>query len=241
MKKLLFFLLAAASLTACKKNNVDAPGGPSPSDGVFKIKTKASGADLTTYNYDGQGRVVSRDNGDGSKWQYEYAPGVVNVKLFNSAGVFQYGYKYELNADGLCARITVNNNPNYEILTLFNPDKTVAKRINHINGNTSSNDYFYSKGNLDSTRFNGSNGDWESTIVNTYYADQPNVLLYESVGETFYGKNKKNMRKSEVYKYPDGSSASQSDFSYEYDAQGRVIKETCIFGNNIGITLFTYY
>ena len=241
MKKLLFILAAAASLTACKKNNVDVPGGSAPSAGGTKIKTIASGANITNYTYDGQGRETKEVNSDGSRVEYEYLSGAVIEKIFNSAGVFDYNYKFELNADGLYARTTVSNNPNYEILRLYNPDKTLAKEIDHINGNNSGIDYFYSNGNLDSMRFTGNNGDWQSTIVKTYYTNQPNVIPYESLGKTFYGKNNKNMEKSEVYKFPDGSSASQTDFSYEYDAQGRLIKQTSIFGNNIDISLYTYY
>ncbi|HWR33435.1 MAG TPA: hypothetical protein VN451_07920, partial [Chitinophagaceae bacterium] len=226
---------------ACKKSSVDAPGLPLPTAGVSKIKTRAVGVNIINYTYDALGRIVAQVNSNGSKQEFEYLTGVVNKKFYNTSGVFQYGYKFELNAEGLCIRTTMSNSPNYELLHLFNPDKTVAKEISHINGNNSGRDYFYSNGNLDSIRFTGNNGNWQLTISKTYYTDKPNVLSVENYGELFYGKDNKNMIKSEVYKYPDGSTTSESGYSYEYDAQGRVIKQTSTAGNNIEIQLYTYY
>src|SRR5258705_14014141 len=76
MKKLLFILVAAASLTACKKNSVDAPVTPGNTNN--QIKTWASGANISTYTYDAQGRISKVTISDGSGYEYEYLPGIVN-------------------------------------------------------------------------------------------------------------------------------------------------------------------
>jgi YD repeat-containing protein len=239
MKKIFFLLITTASFVACKKNNIDAP--VTTLSAGAKVKTETYGASIATFTYDAQGRITLRTYSNGSKVEYDYLSGIVNEKVYNTAGVYQYSYKYELNADGSVNRETSTNNPGYEDLMLYNADKTLAKGISKVNGNTTSRDFFYSNGNCDSIRFNGNNGSWQTTIVNTYYTDKANVLSYENHGYSFYGKDNKNLLKNQVYKYPDGSTNTPSGYSYEFDALGRVIKQSSVQGNNQEIGLFTYY
>lgn len=239
MKILLIPFAAAVLLTACSKNNTDAPA-PVTGNTVAKVKTWTSSY-TSTYFYDAQGRLTKYENSDGSRVEQEYQPGIVIRKVYNSAGVFQYSYKNELNADGYLGRTTLSSNPNYEILYVYNPDKTLAKQISNISGNHQVIDYFYSNGNCDSMRFTGNNGNWSSTIAKTYYTDKANVLTDANTGDDFYYKASKNMLKTELYKYPDGSTNDLSTYVYDFDAQGRVIKQTRTQGGNIGITLLTYY
>jgi YD repeat-containing protein len=243
MKKFLLTLLPAISLfLACKKNNNDITPSP-PGNGIntAKIKTEAYGAIITTHTYDAQGRVVKEERSNGSKTEYEYLPGIVNEKSYDNAGVLLNTYTNEINTDGLRTRTTRSNNPGYEELCLYNPDKTLAKTISKNGGNNQALDFFYGNGNVDSIRFT-TNGAWGLTVIYTHYTDKPNMLAYENYGyNLLYGKDDKNMLKSVIYKYPDGTTNTPSNYSYEYDAQGRVIKRTSTRGNDIEISLYTYY
>jgi len=239
MKRIFFLLAAAVAFVGCKKNDVDAP--VTPASGVAKLKTRTAGTNTTNYTYDAQGRQTKYTNTDGSKVEIDYQPGIIYRKVYNTVSNFLYSYKYELNSDGLASRTTLSTNPDYESLTQFHSDKTPAKEIATINGNTSLIDYFYSNGNCDSLRFSNGNGNWFSTIVKTYYTDKPNVLTDANTGDNFYGKNNANMLKTEIYKYSNGTSNELATYTYEYDGQGRVIKETRTQGNDINISLLTYY
>jgi hypothetical protein len=239
MKILIIPFFAGVLFTSCSKNNSDVPS-PEPGTSASRIKTRTSSY-VTTYFYNAEGKATKYENSDGSGSAFEYQPGIVIRKVYNTAGVFQYSYKHELNADALVFRTTISNNPAYEIIRLYNADKSIAKQISMINGNNNSIDYFYSNGNCDSMRFTGNNGNWSSTVVKTYYTGKPNVLTDAATGDDFYGKASKDMLKSEIYKYPDGSSNELATYTYEYDGQGRVIKETRSQGGNINISLITYY
>lgn len=244
MKKILFIMLPVISLFgACKKNSNDVTTpAPDPGTSNARIKTRAGGSGVTTYSYNAQGRTVKEESLNGSKTEYEYPAGIVNEKYYDNGGVLQSAYINELNPDGTRFRVTQPGNPIYEELCFFNADKTLAKSITKVSANsTQVIDYFYSNGNCDSTRFSN-NGNWNLTVKYTYYTDKLNGLSYDNFGYgILYGKDSKNLTKSEVYTYPDGSTNTPSNYSYEFDAQGRVSKETSTKGNNIGITIYTYY
>ena len=241
MKKNLFILMASMSLFAACKKNANDVNQPTPGPGATsaKVKTRSS-TGVTTYTYDANGRQLKSIQINGSGYEYEYLPGIINVKSLGAGGVYQYTDIYEMNTEGLCTRMTNSNNPAAEDLFLYNADKTLAKQIMHSNGNTIVIDYFYSNGNCDSTRYIN-NGNWQNTRFYTFYTDKSNVLSYVNTGEDFFGKVNKNLQKSEVYKYPNGTSGTTANNSYEYDALGRVTKKTTTFGNNIDISLYTYY
>jgi YD repeat-containing protein len=239
MKKLLFLLLATAGFVACKKSSVDAPVTPVSNE--TKVKTSTSGTTISTFYYDSKGRQLKIENSNGSKEEYEYLPGIINRKSYSTSGVFVFAYKYELNADGLVYRSTISNNPSYEELRQYNADKTLAKYLFKANGLTNSADYFYSNGNCDSVRFIGNDGKWSSTNIHTFYTDKINVLTDAITGEDFNGKDDKNMLKSDIYRYPDGTTNDMATYTYAYDAQGRVIKSTRTQGNDISINLISYY
>ena len=238
MKKicLIFFIGAFA---ACSKSH-DNPAPASPPASLTRIKKQTSGGDISTYSYDSQGKAVKVENSDGSKKEYEYATGKVTRKYFTTAGVYQDSNIEELNADGYTVRSTRSSQPAWESVYTYNADKTLAKQISKSNSVTVL-DYFWNNGNLDSIRFSSQNGTWNYTHVMTYYTDKPNGLSDDIFGEQYWGKNSKNLLKSNVNHFPDGSSSVKYDFTYEFDNQGRVTKETSTSDNgNVYITLNTY-
>ena len=239
MEKLFFIVLAAVIFTACKKTKDDATI-PSLPPTIAKIKTYTAGANINTYTYDAQGRVLQISRNNGSKDEYEYTPGLVTRKIYNSAGIYQYSYLEELNIDGFTKRTTRSDLPGSEELYVYNTDKTMAKQIIMSNGNSTVFDYFWSNGNLDSTRIINGNGVLSYTQVSTFYTDKLNVLSDAAFGEQLWGKNSKNLQKSSMNRFPGGNTTTPGNFDYEYDAQGRVTKKISTSGNNIYITLYTY-
>jgi hypothetical protein len=238
MKKfcLIFFI---GALVACGKSHDDSIT-TLPLPGLTRMKTQTSGATIYTYFYDSQGRAVKMENSNGSRKEYEYAAGKVTRKYYNTSGVYQYSIIEELNADGYTFHSTYSNQPTWEYLYTYNPDKTMTKQIVNANG-TIVKDYFWSNGNLDSVRLSSQNGTWNYTSVMTYYTDKANGLSDDVFGEQYWGKNSKNLLKSSVNHFPDGSSSIKNDYTYEFDGGGKVTKETITSDNgNIYITLNTY-
>jgi YD repeat-containing protein len=238
MKKICLIILIGAC-AACSKSH-DNPAPASPPASLTRIKKQTSGGNVYTYSYDSQGKAMKMENNDGSRKEYEYATGKVTRKYYNSAGVYQSSNSEELNPDGFSVRSTTSSQPTWETLFTYNADKTLAKIISQSNSITVK-DYFWNKGNLDSIRFSSQNGTWNYTNVMTYYIDKPNVLSDDVFGEPYWGMNSKNLLKSSVNHFPDGSSSVKNDYTYEFDSQSRVTKETITVDNgNIYITLNTY-
>ena len=238
MRNSLFIIIVAVCLSACAKETIDSSAVQSGESS--RVKTATYDSTVFSYTYDASGRQLSCDNSDGIKRTYLYAIGSIKESIYKN-GVFGYFYKNDLNADSLCVRETKSNDPTYEQLYQYNPDRTLAKVITKKSGTVIQlMDFFYNNGNCDSIRFN-SNGQWVMTVAKTYYTDQPNVFGNEIFGNEYFGRSSKNMLRSETTIYPGVSSDPCMNFSYEYDAMGRIIKETSSKGNTVSIGLYTYY
>ncbi len=240
MKKQIFLFagaLTALFLFSCKKENTGAPAGTGNTGS--RIKSIAGNWGTSDFTYDASGRPTLVSYSNGSKTVYEYSPGHINQKAFNTAGVNTETYQYELNQDGVITKETRASSPSFNEIRIYNSEKQIVKKITNINGTTQVIDFFWSNGNCDSSRFTN-NGNWSSTIIRTFYTDKPNTLGYDIYGTPYYGKDSKNLMKSEQYTYPDGSAINPTMVNYEWDAQGRVTKETRTQGGNIGISYYSY-
>lgn len=243
MRKNLFFTaIAVAALVSCKKeNNSLPPGGQGQGNNTeSKIKEWTGNSGMTTYLYDGSGRCTQYSSSTGSKVTFEFTGNKIVQKQFNNAGVNDFTREYELNASGLISKETRPGDPDFEAVLLYNSDKQVVKKIYHMIGGTQTIDYFYNNGNCDSTRYH-MNSSWTTTVKFTYHTDKPNTISYEAMGMPYFGKESKNLNKTEQYFYPDGTSGTVTQRSYEFDAAGRVIKQTGVQGGNINISYLTYY
>ena len=238
MKHGLFILILVTIFSGCDKSNLDAPA--MRLEESLKVKTATYGSTVFNYTYDTQGRQLSCDNSDGVKRKYDYAIGSIKESIYINR-TFEYFYKNDLNADGLCVKETKSNAPGYEQLYEYNPDMTLSRVITKNNGSiTQRMDFFYSNENCDSIRFI-TNGAHTLTIVKEYYPDKPNVLNNEVFGNPHYGRSSRNMIKTETYINAGGSTGSCTNFLYDYDSMGRVSKETAQKGNTTAVGLFTYY
>jgi len=237
-----FFLLIAFAIIAgsCSKNNdTVSPGGPGISGGsTARLKTSSDDYGTTTYEHDSKGRVVKETYPNGGHDEYIYTANTVTINEYGPGNNLVAVGTYELNADGLTTKKSWSDTPNGFTEYLYNPDKTTSKKISTYNGNTSVFDYFYTNGNLDSTRIKY-NGTWNSTIIPSYY-DKADGLGEDIFGVTFYGKTNKKLLKSEFTRTKDGDEYT-FNYTYDFDSNGRVIKRTSQNGQNINITYYTYY
>ncbi|HEV7780465.1 MAG TPA: hypothetical protein VGO58_04320 [Chitinophagaceae bacterium] len=238
MKKIIFILLAATTFVACEKNN-DAPP-VNPGDFANQIKkTVYDGGQIHTYTYDGSGRIKTRTALNLEKIEYDYTAGKIVEKQFDATGVLKRTYTYELDTNGLVAKETRSDRPDFTETRLYNSDKQVVKFTDAENANIDIGEYFYSNGNLDSIRFI-SNGNWYSTAKMTYYTDKTNILDNDAFGEYAWGKRSKNMVKSEQYFFSDGTIGDKENYTYEYDAKGRVTKVISTEDGDIYTTTYSY-
>jgi hypothetical protein len=239
MKNLLFIMLAAATLTACSKNNDDQP--VNPVDGSEKVKKAVyeSGPEFDSYVYDGAGRLKTRTSETGAKTEYEYQPGKVIQTLYNSDGSLNRVYTYGLDANGLAATETRSLQPDFLETRVYNSDNQILKSTWNIGSNVNVSEHFYSNGNCDSVRYS-SNGNWDMTNKMTYYTDRLNTLDNSNFGRHFWGKGNKNLAKTGQYHYPDGSKGTLEEYAYEFDAKGRVLKKHSIEGGDTYTTTYDY-
>ncbi len=242
MKKQLLFITAVLSLVFCfsckKENTTNTPGNPAANN--VKVKTQTGNWGTTTYTYDGNGRVTLEQNSSGSKVTYDYQNGMVIKKQYNTGGVNDFTAQFEVGANGLIIKETHPNSPTYVSISVYNNDQEIVKRTITQNGVTDAFDYFYSNGNCDSVR-NSSNGNWNSTEVYTYFTDKLNSLDNNAYGLPYFGKGNKNLVKTEQWFYSGGQSTSLYNYSYEWDGNGMVSKETVTWNANINISYFTYF
>jgi len=236
--KTIYLILLIGVFVACNKSNDNLTQAQPPTS-LTRIVKQTSGADISTFSYDASGKALKKENSNGSRKEYEYAGGKVMRKYYNTSGVYQYTITEELNAEGFSIHNTRSDQP-WENVYEYNTDKTMAKQISK-SSSTIVNDYFWSNGNLDSVRSSSQNGVWQYTTIFTYYTDKPNLLSDDIYGEQYWGKNSKNLLKTEVNMFPNGSFSNMWTYTYEFDNQGRIIKQTTSGSNgNVEVTLNTY-
>ena len=238
MKNVFLLLGFAAVLSSCAKEDID--DLPDSLNENSKVRTATYGTTTLTYTYDAIGRQVTCDNSDGIKKVYAYSIGNIRESVYKN-GQFEYFYKHDLNTDSLCIKEIKSNDNSYEQLYQYNPDRRMVKTITKKNGTAIQvMDFFYSNGNCDSIRF-FNNNQWVLTILKTYYTDRINVFDPEVFGNKYFGKGNRNMLRSETFSYPGCTPEHPSNFNYEYDSMGRVIKETSAKENYTSTGLYTYY
>jgi hypothetical protein len=241
-KQFLLVLIVVSFFVSCKKESTNQPpanpGGGSTT--VSKIKEWTNNSGMTTYTYDASGRCTQYLYSSGAKNTFEFLSNKIIQRQFNNAGINDFTREYEVGANGLVSKETRPNDPNFDAVFIYNSDKQVVKKIYHQNGSTQTVDYFFSNGNCDSARFS-TNNIWSSTTRFTYYTDKPNTISNDAFGMQFFGKDSKNLLKSEQYVYSDGTQVGPIVRVYEFDAAGKVIKQTSQSGANINITYISYY
>lgn len=225
---------------SCSKEKNENPSNTAATSSVTRIKTWSNTSGQKTYLYDNSGKLTEVQSNTGSKVTYEYAPGKIIHRQFNTAGVNDFTAEYDLNEAGLVVTEKRPSQPGFTATFIYNDQKQPVKSIYNTNGIVHTQDFFYNNGNCDSIRIS-ENGNWDYTRHFTHYTDKSNHLSNEAYGYPFFGKESKNLVKSVEYIDSNGSSSGLTSIEYEYDAKGRPVKETKTQGVNIYINYITYY
>ncbi len=233
--------LASFALLSCNKEKIEGPVNNQAQTGsVSRIKTWSNTSGQKTYLYDNSGKLTEVQSNTGSKVTYEYSPGKITHKQFTMGGANDFTAVYDLNEAGLVVTEKRPSKPDFTATFIYNEQKQPVKTIYNTNGIINTRDFFYNNGNCDSIRISES-GNWDYTLRFTHYTDKVNHLSNEAYGYPFFGKESKNLVKSVQFLYANGSSSDITSINYEYDSNGRPVKETRSEGVNIFINYISYY
>ena len=248
LKSLLPVLIAFA-LFSCKKSTTVPPVTP----GVAKIKTVNynNGTSIYNYEYDAAGKITKIvEPVTGQKTEYTYqGNSKVIVKTYDAAGALTSQVTYELNSQRLAEAIT--NPVSTAIVTNeFSSNRQLVKRL-QTNANSSINETRYSyavDGRLDSVIYQFTNSVGVVTtrykLTYQYSITKPYSIANENQGFFFLGTQTINPYDKEIYKnLLNLTPEVETNYSYEYDAQNRITKQTYIPPppSAQNVTTYTYY
>jgi hypothetical protein len=197
-----------------------------------RVKTDVSSFGTRTFTYNAD--FLSTGNTGLNPTVYTY-PDATHIIETPSNGSVKH---YQLNKKGLIETATT---PYITEYWSFNNKKQLTEILTKSNSSSDVSilKYVYNSDNNLDTLSDISNGNvsWYETFT---YTDQPNVLSEETFGEGFKGLGSKNLIKTSTYH--SGSTVVTTNFSYEYDPFGRVIKASYVVnGNPQPYHLYTYY
>lgn len=257
MKKVFVYTFICVSslvlITSCSKTDLSNPSeeqqlaqsgnspeakGP-PASAVVRVKTRTFNGDLRTYTYDASNRSLGSTSVSYNSVTYQYPDAShIHSIIKYPGGSIAGETDYELNSKGLISKATASTLQGFYT---YNGKKQLIKHIvNFTNGDIATGDFTYTSGNLTSIQSltNGSPS-WNKTF--TYYTNIDNVLSNEVFGESFTGAESKNLVKSMSFVINGGSTTTEN-YTYEFDAQGRVTKQKVVKNGVLQPDiLYTYY
>ena len=250
---------------SCKKENIS-PITSNIKPSIKKIKTQKisySGGDLTqTFYYNSEGKILQLVSSNNDSAVYEYSANKIIVKNYNS-NQLNSTEEYELNDLGLAKSrvITVINKQ----MHVFNFLKNYKNAENALENSSYTFEYNNDKYLIKTTYLNSngstsvitnsiSNGNYVSYTVEYTYENQPvinhedsefytdkiNAIGNEYRGISFLGKDGKNLVKKTIFNY-NGNSTQTTNYTYEYDSAGRVIKEYLISSMGYELDIIVSY
>ncbi|MEQ1553649.1 MAG: hypothetical protein ABL929_05695 [Ferruginibacter sp.] len=240
MKKIIYVAIVLLAITSCKKKSEDVIL-PNPVAQLPKIKTYTIGGDNVTYTYDAQGRILTRVN-TVSNWKYEYSYGTnVVTENYYVGTTLSSTYRYELQTDNGLVRRIFSSGDTYQTAYTYNANNLVSEKVNSntLNSNTTTEKFYYTGNLLDSTiKTFSSNTDKYRTHY-TYYTDKINTIGFKNMGYLFYAEESDKPVKQVKYIFSP-TNTQISDYTYTYDAAGKIINRKINGGAN-GNNDITYY
>jgi len=234
MKQRLLCIVALCLLISCGKYN-DKPPGPNDPDPAPSAHPRIKSINGNTYAYDSLGRLIRSyySNSLTARTEYSYTRDSVIGRDFDlqdhpisSATIFY------LRNDGLAAheKYIIDASTAPIVLSFkFNGDRQLIEQTAGEEGKAPTNHtiYYYSKGDLDSSKtFSLNNNTLLQSEHYEYYTDRPNLLSNESNGVAFIGAGSANLLKKEVQ--VNAGATSIIEYTYEFDAQKRPVKRHMI-------------
>ena len=185
-----------------------------------KIKTATSGFGTSTYTYDNQGRVILAQHANGSKDVYIHGTDTFWHQIFSAGATTPSSNSaFDLNSQGYYSfgGKRTYNSQGYLLQVDWYPDFVVT--------------YSYSGGNLIQETTND-----HGTISLVTYTYDSNFYESRDWGLPYFGKGSKNLVSEET------RGTNHYVYTYEFDSQGRVSKQTQVVNNAApDIGTYTYY
>ena len=199
----------------------------------FENSTMGNDTIVTTYTYDSKGRLVSsKSNSYTTTYNYVSANLITTTYFYENDSVKQENIStsYILDSKGNASKM-YSSIMKDTISIYYSPDgynrgsgSMLNFKLEVIDGNVVN----------------------KNNIAYEYYLDKINTIGSENKGIYFYGKDSKNLVKSDKWVGTNGMS-SNTDYSYEFDSKNRVIKSVRnqvstngLYGSGKTITLYEY-
>lgn len=228
---------------ACKKNNTDVPVPPTvvPKVKAFTISNGATVLNTATIQYDNSGRRIKQTFADGSWVDFNNTANMIIREQFNSGGISQNKYTYNLNVVGLVDSYYLNTTPTLITYETYNTAKQLLSDITKSNGVITREKYYMydNLGNVSADSTIATNG--TTIFTYEYYTDKISTTENSNIGANDSGMGNKNCRKKQITKSP-SNIITITDYAIpEIDAQGRVTKVSYTTGGNTYSWVYSYY
>jgi hypothetical protein len=238
MKRILTVILVAATVVSCKKENVNQPPAEFPRQ-LITIENSGAPAPLRTFSYDAKGRVSHIEHPYEST-AMDYTNNVFSMVIhYNTTGNTAKILNGKLDNDGRILeydglyQVAGFPDAHFANKLFYNAEGYVVKHTNTNlgTGNTSQDEFIYTKGNLTSD-INTFNGQPNYHLEYTYYDSLPNKLnmdiiptVLQFMTDGLTGKRSVNLVKR-ITNYHEPQHVIVTDYLYEYvlDAQGYPVK-----------------
>lgn len=233
---LFFAAFVFSCLPGCKKDNNTA----SPHTGKIKsmgyLNTGTNGTTMSNITYDSQDRIVGTVNIPDGYDSFVYQGNRILLLYYEDVNNLSAPLTidtFTLNAQGYLSNGSIANG----ITRTFDANGYVLTETK--NSNTASpitTTHVYSNGNEQSASYTDGGGQ-----LHTYtyqYNTHAETHGHNAAGSPYWGKDNANLISRVIQN--DGGTDLITDYTYEYDTQGRVTKETQV-GYLNQTTTYTYY
>ena len=229
-KQLLLCCVALCLLISCSKYN-DKPADPNDPDPAPSAHPRIKSINGNTYAYDSLGRLVRSfySNSLTARTEYTYTKDSLVGNDFDLQGNrVGSAAVYYLGSDGLATSEKYIIGPSIAPIVLsfkYNGDRQLIEQTVGEEGKAPTNRtvYYYSKGNLDSSKAISIPDNKVLQVERfEYYTDQPNLLNNESNGIAFVGIGSANLVKKEVQ--VNTGATTNIELTYEFDTQKRPVR-----------------
>lgn len=237
-------------ISSCKKEK-DSQNQNQNNNGITttipKIKTQTNGTFVTTHIYDEKGRIIQRLFSNKTKEEYTYNGSTILYKEYDTSNNIKLGTTIELNADGLITKetLTFPTTISFETTYAYNSNKQVVLKIakNISKNKITTESYFYTEKNLDSTHTSFSNNSDFYRYFPVYYEDKLNTLSNTNMGFMHLAEISEHPIKKEtyIYKTSAGITTQINDYVYIHDSNNRIIQRELTLNAYTTANTYTYY
>lgn len=212
-------------------------------ENVFRYDKNGQVVSEESYIYDNQLRLIKAVYGDEEYETLEYLESSIIGKVFYK-GSLDYSAEAKLNSQGLCTSISAESE--YFATTIEYDSNGYRKSIRsesesrvNLEISTVSNGNYVSISSSNNPKLTKSISEYDEITEYQFYPDKANTIEHQNFGIFFRGKQNKNPIKKEIKSYYLGGELVNdiTTFTYEFDTNGRIIKQTDDKGN---YSVYTY-